>query len=68
LRKVGDVLIGDDKNLVRKSDDDEDVANFGKLGFGTDRGLEYLPSGFIVRYSELVELTLPSRLRLPQPI
>ena len=60
--------MGDDKDLFRKSDGDEDVSNFGKLGFGTGRGFKYLSSEFIVRYSELVELTLPSRLRLPESI
>jgi len=68
LAEVGDALIGDDKDLFRKSDGDEDVANFGKLGFGTGRGFKHLSSGFIVQYSELAELTLPSRLRLPEPI
>jgi hypothetical protein len=66
LAEYGDTLEGDERDGFRKKD--EPVESVGKFGFGTGRGFKYLSSGFIVRYSELVELTLPFRLRLPEPI
>lgn len=68
LVEDGPALEGDDSDRFRKNDEDGDVVSFGRLGFGTGRGFKYLSSGFMVRYSELVELTLPSRLRFPEPI
>ena len=61
LGDAGDALAGDDSDSFLENAGEVD--NLGKLGFGTGRGFRYLSSGFIVRISELVELTLPSRLR-----
>lgn len=68
LEEDGPALEGDECDRFRKNDEAGDVVNFGRLGLGTGRGFKNLSSGFMVRYSELVELMLPSRLRLPEPI